>query len=64
MSQLLELDSYIRHETGDWKVSNPSEPVKVWRVTDEGGVEETVLPSASLTKITMQDSTWADPADL
>lgn len=64
MSQLLELDSYVHHETGDWKVSVASEPVKVWRITDEGGAEETVFPSASLTMISMNESSWADPADL
>lgn len=64
MSQLLELDSYVRHETGDWKVSATSEPVKVWRISGEGGVEEAVFPAASLTLISMQDSTWADPSDL
>lgn len=64
MSQFLELDSYVRHETGDWKVSNASEPVKVWRISGEGGVEETVLPAASLAMITMNESTWVDPSDL
>lgn len=64
MSQLLELDSYVRHETGDWKVSATSEPVKVWRVSGEGGIEETVFPAASLTLISMSESSWVDPSDL
>lgn len=64
MSQLLELDSYVHHETGDWKVSSNAELVKVWRVTDEGTVEEREFPGETLSQIEPNESSWQDPSEL
>ena len=61
---MLTQDSYARHETGDWKVSSLGENAKVWRTTEEGSVEEQVLPLASLTALSIEESSWSDPADL
>lgn len=60
---MIELDSYVRHNSGDWKVNKLSEPVQVWRIAEDGAAEERSLPANELTKITQAQSEWLDPAD-
>lgn len=60
----MQSDSYVRHSTGDWKVSDQSDPVKVWRITEAGDIEENSFSASELVPIAIDTSSWVDPADL
>lgn len=54
----LKVDSYVRHETGDWKVLRAADPVHVWRIGTTGEIEETHFPAESLIPISLDYATW------
>lgn len=60
---MLKPDSYVRHSSGDWKVLELQEKVKVWRIGPSGQIEENFFPEDSLTAISSDDATWFDPAE-
>lgn len=64
MNPELAQDAYVRHESGYWKVREVTDPVKVWREMEQGGIESARLPSDSLRVVPMEKSPWNDPHDL